>query len=78
MPLCQRQKKRVAENEMAGWHHRLNGNELGQTPGDSEEQEDLACCSSWTHRVEHDLATEQQQMPLSSDSFSYLNTYVVF
>ena len=51
MPLCQRQKeKRVAENEMAGWHHWFNGHKLGQTPGDSEGQEGLVCCSSWGHK----------------------------
>ena len=43
--------KRAAENEGVGWHHRLNGHELGQTPGDSEEQGGLVCCSSWGRRV---------------------------
>ena len=32
---------------MVGWHHWLNWHEFGQTPGDSEEQGSLACCSSW-------------------------------
>ena len=41
-----RQKeKRVAEREMVGWHHRLNGREFEQTPGDSEGQGSLVCCS---------------------------------
>ena len=31
---------------MVGWHHRLNGPESEQTPGDSEGQRSLACCSS--------------------------------
>ena len=30
---------------MAGWHHRLNGHEFEQAPGDSEGQRSLACCS---------------------------------
>ena len=30
---------------MVGWHHQLNGHELGQTPGDGEGQGGLACCS---------------------------------
>ena len=30
---------------MAGWHHRLSGREFDQTPGDSEGQGSLACCS---------------------------------
>ena len=41
------QKKRETEDEMVGWHHRLNGHEFGQTLGDSEGQGSLACCSSW-------------------------------
>ena len=35
----------TTEDEMAGWHHRLNGLESEQTPGDSEAQGSLACCS---------------------------------
>ena len=31
----------------AGWHHRCNGHELGQTSGDDEGQGGLACCSPW-------------------------------
>ena len=43
-----RQKeKRAAEDEMVGWHHRLNGHEFEQTLGDSEGQESLVYCSSW-------------------------------
>ena len=45
---------------MIGWPHLFNGHELGQTPGDGEWQEGLACCSPWGHRVGHDLVTEQQ------------------
>ena len=40
-------KKRVSENEIAGWHHWCNGHELGQTSGGSERQGGLACCSPW-------------------------------
>ena len=38
-------EKRASEDEMAGWHHWCNGNELGQTSGDGEGQGDLVCCS---------------------------------
>ena len=40
----------MTEDEMAGWHHRFNGHELGQTPGDHEGQGGLACCSPWGHK----------------------------
>ena len=36
---------RVAEDEMVGWHHRLNGHEFEQTPEDGEGQGSLAYCS---------------------------------
>ena len=43
-------KKRATEDEMVGWHHQGNGRELRQTPGDSEGQRSLACCSPWGHK----------------------------
>ena len=33
------------QDEMIGWHHRLNGHEFEQTLGDGEGQGSLACCS---------------------------------
>ena len=41
------EKKRVTEDEMVGWHHQFNGNELGKIPGDGEGQGGLVCCSPW-------------------------------
>ena len=35
----------MTEDEMDGWHHRLDGHEFEQAPGDGEGQESLACCS---------------------------------
>ena len=52
-------KRRIWESPLVGWHHLLNGHEFEQTPGDSEGQGSLACCSSWGHRVRHNLANEQ-------------------
>ena len=43
----QGQKKRVSEDKVAGWPHRYNEHELGQTPGDGEGQGGLVCCSPW-------------------------------
>ena len=37
----------MTEDEMVGWHHQLNGPELGQAPGVGYGQGGLACCSSW-------------------------------
>ena len=54
-------EKRASEDEMARWHHRCNGHELGQMSGNGERQEGLACCSPWWQRVRHSWMTEQQQ-----------------
>ena len=38
------------EDEMVGWHHRLNGHGFGWTPGVGDGQGGLACCGSWGHK----------------------------
>ena len=40
----------TTEDEMAGWHHWLNGQEFGWTPGVGDGQGGLACCDSWGHK----------------------------
>ena len=52
----------MTEDETVGWHHRLNGHEFEQAPGDGEGQESLECYSPWGHRVRHYRATGQQQL----------------
>ena len=52
------------EDEMVGYHHRLNGHELGHTLGESEGQGGLACCLG-SQRVGHNLVTKQQQHSVS-------------
>ena len=37
----------MTEDEVTGWHQQLSGHEFEQTPGDSEGQESLECCSPW-------------------------------
>ena len=37
----------MTEDEMAEWHHRLNGHEFEQAPEVSDGQGNLACCSPW-------------------------------
>ena len=56
------EEKRVAGDEMVGWHHWLNAHEFEQTLGDSERQGCLECYSSWGHKeLRHNLVNEQQQ-----------------
>ena len=44
------EEKGTKEDEMAGWHHRLNGHEFVWTPGVGDGQGGLACCSSWSRK----------------------------
>ena len=48
------EEKGMTEDEMAGWHHWLNGRESGWTPGVGDGQGGLACCNSWG-RKESDM-----------------------
>ena len=41
------EEKGVTEDEMVGWHRRINGHEFEQTPGDGEGQGSLACYNPW-------------------------------
>ena len=41
------EEKGMTEDEMAGWHHWLDGCESVWTPGDGDGQGGLACCDSW-------------------------------
>ena len=41
------EEKGMTEDEMAGWHHRLNGHKFEKTLGESEGQGSLECCSPW-------------------------------
>ena len=45
----------ATEDEMAGWHHRLDGHEFEYTLGVGDGQGGLACCDSLgLQRVGHD------------------------
>ena len=41
------EEKGATEDEMAGWHHRLDAHEFEETLGVGDRQGGLACCSSW-------------------------------
>ena len=44
------EEKGTTEDEMAGWHHWLNGHGFGENPGVGDGQGVLACCGSWGHK----------------------------
>ena len=45
-----RLKAGEGDNEMAGWHHQLDGLEFKQALGAGDSQGSLACCSPWGHK----------------------------
>ena len=48
------EEKGTTEDEMVGWHHRLNGHKFEQALGVGDGQRSLACCSPWG-RKESDM-----------------------
>ena len=64
------EEKGTTEDEMVGWHHRLNGHEFGWTPGVGDGQGGLACCDSWG-RKESDT-TERLNWT------EHINIYILF
>ena len=54
---------------MVGWHHRHNGHQFEQTPGDGEGQGGLACRSLWDHK-ELDMTWQQNNNYSSKPSSS--------
>ena len=53
------EEKGLTEDEMVGWHHQLSGQDLEQTPGDSEGPGVLQ--SRGSQSVSNDLETEQRE-----------------
>ena len=65
------EEKGTTEDEMVGWHHRLDGHGFGWTPGVGDEQGGLACCCSWGHK---ESDTTEQLNWLTC--FTYGNVYI--
>ena len=62
------EEKGTTEDEMAGWHHWLDGRESEWTPGVGDVQGGLACCDSWG-RKESDT-TEQLNWTEKKSNFN--------
>ena len=61
----------MTEDEMVGWHHRLNGHEFEQAPGDGEGQGGLVGCTPWGRRVRHDFASKSAASQTYDSSSSH-------
>ena len=48
----------MTEDEMVGWHHRIDGCEFEQAPGVGDGQGSLACCSPWGRKESDTVVTE--------------------
>jgi len=69
----------MTEDEMVGWHHRLNGHKFGQAPEDSEGQGSLACCSPWGHKesdTTERLSINNSMQPFQIGFFSLSNMHL--
>ena len=53
--------------EMIGWHHRLDGHQFEQAPGNNEGQGSLACCSPWGHK-ESDMMEQLNKKSLVTEA----------
>ena len=60
------EEKGIIEDEMAGWHHWLDGREFEQTPRVGDGQGGLAGCNSWGHK-ESDTTERLNWTELSLD-----------
>ena len=66
----------MKEDEMVGWHHRLNEHEFEEAPGVGESQESLSCCSPWGHK-ESDM-TEQLNNNIHALDICVYNLCLIF
>ena len=72
-----KEEKGTTEDEMAGWHHWLNGHEFEWTPGVGDGQEGLACCISWG-RKESDTTERLNWTELNIKNTDYFEFWYFF
>ena len=60
------EEKGMAEDEIAGWHHLLDGHEFEWTPGIGDGHGCLACYNSWGRRVGHGWGLNWTELNLES------------
>ena len=64
------EEKWTTEDEMVRWHHRFDGHECEQAPGDDEGQGSLACCSPWGCKSRTQLSNWTCKQPTHSISWA--------
>ena len=71
---CGQEEKGTTEDEMAGWHHRLDGREFEWILADGDGQGGLACCNSWDHK---ELDTTER-LNWTEENTEYLKELIFF
>ena len=71
------EEKGTTEDEVAGWHHRLDGHEFEWTLGVGDGQEGLACCNSWGLK-ESDTIEQMKWTELISYSLPFILSNLFF
>ena len=73
------EEKGTTEDEIGGWHHRLDGYEFGWIPGVVDGQGGLACMAFiGLQRVRHNWATERIELKLYGIFIKWLNTQISY
>ena len=62
------EEKGTTEDEMVGWHRRLDGHEFEQFWGDGEGQGSLLCFSPWGHK-ESDITEQQNNNNIHTETY---------
>ena len=72
----EQEEKGMTEDEMAGWHHQLDGRESEWTPGVGDGQRGLACCHSWGRK--ESAMTERLNWLMVTVILVFLRTSILF
>ena len=71
------EEKGTTQDEMAGWHHWLDGRESEWTLGVGDRQGGLACCNSWGHK-ESDTTERLNWTELIYISYKLFKNFVFY
>ena len=72
------EEKGTTEDEMAGWHHWLDGHESECTPGVGDGQGGLACCDSWGHKESDTTELNWTELIVRSIKSKRNRSYILF
>ena len=70
------EEKGTTEDEMVGWHHRLNGHGFGWIPGTGDGQGGLECCNFWG-RKESDTTERLNWLTYLSSKVKLMSTPIM-